>query len=204
MRMPPVRTTDGPVAGDALVSRSQAWIHGHHLFNGMSGHLYPRRRLRRKLQSFLQRPLNEKLRFIQQITPVPNLMSGAHGPNPVFVNGVSNKSLQITMQPGEIQLWRIVNAMAGGGSGKLTFQFTPVSPGTSAIVYKQIAQDGVQFCWENFANPQNGAQPIVMMPAKPGRSAGAGANYCRLLYYNVGTLPQGRGRWLTLVVTAVR
>src|SRR5262249_30711540 len=127
--------------------------------------------------------LKEKLLFIQQISPLPNLMSSQGGGMPIYINGQSNKTAIITMQPGEVQLWRIVNATAGGGQGKITLQFTPTVP------FKQIAQDGVQFAFENYNTAQNGQQPITMMPAnrvdllvQAPQQAGC---------YTFGTLPQG-------------
>lgn len=198
-----------PVALRMGQSPGTHWYHAHkhgstaiNLFNGMSGAFIIRSDdYDGKLQSFYKGQLKEKLLFIQQITPLPNLMSSVGGPNPVFVNGVSNKSLQITMQPGEVQLWRIVNATAGGGTGEITLQFTPATSGAKAIVYKQIAQDGVQFCWENYVNTQNGAQPIAMMPGNRVDLLVQAPTTAGCFTYNFGALPQGQGSILTVVVT---
>jgi hypothetical protein len=66
------------------------------------------------------------------------------GSSQVLVNG--NFTPTITMRPGEVQLWRFVNATEGNGAGVIT-------AGTSkAGVFEapqfnfvQTAQDGVQF-----------------------------------------------------------
>jgi FtsP/CotA-like multicopper oxidase with cupredoxin domain len=185
------------------------WYHAHkhgstaiNMFNGMSGAFIIRGDdYDGKLHSFYNGQLKEKLLFIQQLTPLPNLMSSQGGPMPIFVNGVPNKSLQITMRPGEVQLWRIVNSTAGGGTGKITLQFTPITSGAVPIVYKQIAQDGVQFEFTNYNSPANGKNPITMMPANRVDLLVQAPSTPGCFTYGFGTLPQGQGAVLTLVVT---
>src|SRR5258708_4879645 len=138
---------------------------------------------------------------IQQITGVPNLLSSQGGPEPIYVNGQSNKTTIVTMQPGEVQLWRIVNANAGGGTGAVVLNFTPVA-NAPAMQYKQIAQDGVQFAWENYSNPQNGKLPITMSAANRVdllvQAPVPGAAGCYT--WTFGNTPQRQGPILTVVV----
>ncbi|HYL78492.1 MAG TPA: multicopper oxidase domain-containing protein [Bryobacteraceae bacterium] len=185
------------------------WYHAHkhgstaiNMFNGMSGAFIIRGDdYDGKLQSFYKGQLKEKLLFIQQLTAVPNLMSSQGGGIPIFVNGVPNKKLQITMRPGEVQLWRLVNSTAGGGQGKIMLQFTPQTQGAAPIVYKQIAQDGVQFAFENYNSPLNGKNPIRMMPANRVDLLVQAPSTPGCFTYSFGTLPQGQGAVLTVVVT---
>jgi FtsP/CotA-like multicopper oxidase with cupredoxin domain len=209
----PGSNPDHPHADPAIPLRmGQApgthWYHAHkhgstaiNLFNGMSGAFIIRGDdYDGKLQSFYKGQLKEKLLFIQQLTPLPNLMSSQGGGIPIFVNGVSNKSVQITMRPGEVQLWRMVNATAGGGTGAITLQFT-ASSGAPPIAYKQIAQDGVQFAFENYNNSANGKNPITMMPANRVDLLVQAPSTPGCFTYSFGKLPQGQGAVLTLVVT---
>ncbi len=76
---------------------------------------------------------------------------------PTLVNGQINPT--ITMRPGEIQRWRIVNSMVQLG-GLLNIGFA------AGLEIKQIAQDGVQFSPENYAK-----QPLLgvawFVPGQP-------------------------------------
>jgi len=78
-------------------------------------------------------------------TPPPS--GGPAFTAPTLVNGQINPV--ITMQPGEIQRWRLVNSMVQIG-GLLKIGFSP------EFQVKQIAQDGVQFSPENYAS-----QPLI-------------------------------------------
>ena len=188
------------------------WYHAHkhgstaiNSFNGLAGAFIIRGKgydgaLDAWFQKSSRRKATEKLMIVQQISGIPNLLSSAGGPPPIYVNGQSNKSTIVTMQPGEVQLWRIVNATAGGG-GAVTLNFTPVA-GAPAIQYKQIAQDGVQFAWENYANPQNGKLPIIMSPGNRVdllvQAPVPATTGCYT--WQFGDAPFGRGPLLTLVV----
>jgi FtsP/CotA-like multicopper oxidase with cupredoxin domain len=75
----------------------------------------------------------------------------------------------VTMAPGEVQLWRIVNG--SGRSGMFLSGFPP------AFNFRQIAQDGVQFADENYKASQNQsillaagnrADLLVQAPVTPG------------------------------------
>ena len=61
----------------------------------------------------------------------------------------------IRMQPGEIQLWRIVNASAR------TAAYFMAPP--DGLEWRQLAQDGVQFAFRNYKNSAN--RPFYIAPA---------------------------------------
>jgi FtsP/CotA-like multicopper oxidase with cupredoxin domain len=93
----------------------------------------------------------------------PNALSGGRFPIPpataqleqgvdFSVNGRLRPKLKI--QPGEIQLWRIVNSSARNAA----YFMAP-----EGFEWAQIAQDGVQFTFENYANSRN--KPFYMAPA---------------------------------------
>ena len=100
----------------------------------------------------------------------PNLMRGGGGQDkgPDFVvNGRFAPIME--MQPGEVQLWRIVN---GSGRSGAFFQSFP-----AGFRYRQLAQDGVQFYDSNYKNSEgqplllasgNRADLLVKAPIKPG------------------------------------
>jgi FtsP/CotA-like multicopper oxidase with cupredoxin domain len=118
---------------------------------------------------------------INQLGVSPNLFGGGNpggGALPFSVNGRFQPS--ITMQPGQVQLWRIANTASRGGvyiSGFAPANATaPSSPQTFA--WKQLAQDGVQFTGINYQNsqnpnlliaPGNRADLLVRAPTTPGQ-----------------------------------
>lgn len=63
---------------------------------------------------------------------------------------------KVKMQPGEIQLWRIVNT-----SGRSAIYFMP----PQGLQWQQIAQDGVQYAPERYIDGANLNQPFYMAPA---------------------------------------
>jgi FtsP/CotA-like multicopper oxidase with cupredoxin domain len=77
------------------------------------------------------------------VAPFLNRGTGAEVPPSLWVNGDIDPI--ITMRPGEVQLWRFVNASARAVATMLGF---PREQGAPEV--RQIAQDGVQFRWENF------------------------------------------------------
>jgi FtsP/CotA-like multicopper oxidase with cupredoxin domain len=88
----------------------------------------------------------------------------------VLVNGKLTPT--ITMAPGEVQLWRMVNATDGNNPGKLTndvFQ-------TAGFTFKQTAADGVQFSPDNYKN-----QPFLTAGQVPGGLALAAGNRADVL-----------------------
>jgi FtsP/CotA-like multicopper oxidase with cupredoxin domain len=104
---------------------------------------------------------HEKILVFQQYDTIQNLerTTGA-GPRPVLVNGMMTPI--ITMAPGEVQLWRLVNATEGNNAGIIqntVFQ-------TSGFTFKQTAQDGVQFSPDNYKNQPflNAQTPNGLVP----------------------------------------
>ena len=105
------------------------------------------------------------------------------GSKQVLVNGKLTPT--ITMQPGEVQLWRLINATDGNNPGKLTNDLFQ----TQGFTFKQTAMDGVQFSPDNYKNQPfltsskpggavpggialasgNRADLLVLAPAKTGR-----------------------------------
>ena len=63
----------------------------------------------------------------------------------------------ITMRPGEVQLWRIVNTSSRN--------FAKFLAPTSGFEWKQLAQDGVQFADVNYQKSHN--LPFVLAPGAP-------------------------------------
>jgi FtsP/CotA-like multicopper oxidase with cupredoxin domain len=173
---------------DANVKMGQApgthWYHSHkhgstalNLFNGLGGAFiiaddrptgYDG-----KLDAFYKpfypdekdwRKSFEKILVLQQISEVLNLTTPqGGGPPRVLVNG--QLAPTITMRPGQVQLWRIVNATVQK-SVNLTFnRVQDEVKNPPAVAYRQTAQDGVQFSWKNFSDPQNGTAALTMAPA---------------------------------------
>jgi FtsP/CotA-like multicopper oxidase with cupredoxin domain/plastocyanin len=91
---------------------------------------------------------NQPVLVINQFGFSPNLMTGGAGQDkgPDFsVNGRTNPV--ITMQPGEVQMWRIVNASGRAGA----FFLTP-PPGLN---WRILARDGVQLHPDNYVATTN-------------------------------------------------
>jgi FtsP/CotA-like multicopper oxidase with cupredoxin domain len=163
---------DKPCGDDLRMGQAPGtqWYHSHkhgstalNLFNGLAGAFiiaddrpdgYDG-----KLKAFYGGKLDEKVLVLQQLSTVLNLMSAkGSGPPKMLVNG--QLAPTITMRPGEVQLWRIVNASV---QGFVNASFTPA--GGNGITFRQTAQDGVQLSWENYSRPENGTQAISLAPA---------------------------------------
>ena len=89
---------------------------------------------------------------VNQLGTTPNLERGTGAPPPFSVNGQQQPTL--TMYPGQVQLWRIVNASPING-----FYFFGLPEG---FTWRQTAQDGVQF---DDLNYQKRAQRPVFVAA---------------------------------------
>jgi FtsP/CotA-like multicopper oxidase with cupredoxin domain len=94
---------------------------------------------------------------LNQLGTTPNLLSGP-GTGPAGVAGVDfvvNGRLRPSahMQPGEIQLWRILNT-----SGRNALYF--MAP--TGFRWRQLAQDGVQLATDNYRSSEN--KPFYMAP----------------------------------------
>jgi FtsP/CotA-like multicopper oxidase with cupredoxin domain len=93
---------------------------------------------------------HEKILVFQQYDPTQNLErspTGAVGKGikQVLVNGKFKPT--ITMRPGDVQLWRLVNATVGNRAGILANDLFGPRRG---FKFKQSAQDGVQFSRDNY------------------------------------------------------
>jgi FtsP/CotA-like multicopper oxidase with cupredoxin domain len=102
---------------------------------------------------------NQPVLVLNQLGTTPNLLVGGAGPAgkagvPFAVDGLVNPKAH--MQPGEVQLWRIVNS----SSRNAAYFMAP-----EGIQWRQVAQDGVQFSRETYASPQNQNSPFYMAPA---------------------------------------
>ncbi|HEV3050668.1 MAG TPA: multicopper oxidase domain-containing protein [Longimicrobium sp.] len=152
-------TTDAQ--GRARYAMGQApgthWYHAHkhgstaiNVYNGMAGafiiegeyddtlkHIYP--------------DLKQQVLLVQNFNDAPALTraSRAESRQDLWVNGQKNPA--ISMQPGEVQLWRLVNASVRSVTTLLGFIPVAGAPApASNPEMRQIAQDGVQFRYENY------------------------------------------------------
>ncbi|MEA2719499.1 MAG: hypothetical protein QOJ39_1363, partial [Candidatus Eremiobacteraeota bacterium] len=154
------------------------WYHSHkhgstaiNMFNGLSGAFiitddspdgYDG-----KLHRFYAkqgRKLTEHVLVFQQIIDTPNMLSNSpSGRSATLVNG--QYAPVIDMQPGDVQLWRMINAnvsnivpisftrLLGGTAPAAAATPSPApssAPASSGFTYKQTAQDGVQLGWDNY------------------------------------------------------
>ena len=158
------------------------WYHAHkhgatslHIFNGLSGALVIEGDYDDKLRAFFGkqlpagRKLVDRVMVFQQITATQNLEknsldSPGTGNNQKLINGKFNPIIQ--MQPGEIQLWRFVNAMGGGNKGTLIPSLFDDMK-AAGFELRQVAADGVQFAWQNYLD-----QPFLEGKGKAGQVPG--------------------------------
>jgi FtsP/CotA-like multicopper oxidase with cupredoxin domain len=166
-----VDTASKPSLSDydpAKVKMGQApgthWYHAHvhgstalNVANGMAGAFIIEGPYDDKLRDFYKKTpegLEEKVLMIQQLATSLNMLSAArHEPAPLSVNG--RRQPVITMRPGQIQMWRIVN-----GAPRTFVQFLNVVPQAATtpcsntdkpcVDWRQTAQDGVQFHPDNY------------------------------------------------------
>lgn len=113
---------------------------------------------------------HEKIFVFQQFDPTQNLQRQTTNRNrQVFVNGQLTPT--ITMRPGEVQLWRLVNATEGNTQGIITAQGASGAGlfQTTGFNFKQTAQDGVQFSPTNYTN-----QPFISGAVPNGLKLAAG------------------------------
>jgi FtsP/CotA-like multicopper oxidase with cupredoxin domain len=139
------------------------WYHAHkhgstsiNLFNGLSGVLIIEGDYDRDLEKIYPNlKATEKVMIVQVFTDQPNLERAGRGPRATMTNGAQltgTGAATIVMAPGEIQLWRIVNATV---MNTISANFTGPA-GAALPKFRQIAQDGVQFSPDNYK-----AQPLT-------------------------------------------
>jgi FtsP/CotA-like multicopper oxidase with cupredoxin domain len=162
------------------------WYHSHkhgsttvNLFNGLAGALIIEDNSPTGYDGALKgyytkqgQKLDQLVLVLQQITNTITMMVGSSasgalpGPPPVLINGQLTPT--ITMQPGQIQLWRCINATV---QAFINAQFNPLrqkplnaGSGTLKVNYRQTAQDGVQLAWENYSKDLNANPPFKLSP----------------------------------------
>ena len=94
---------------------------------------------------------HEKIIVFQEYDATQNIeRPGANGKGllQVLVNGKLTPT--ITMRPGEVQLWRLVDATDGNAQGVIAPVFQTLE--AKGFTFKQTAQDGVQFSPQNYQN----------------------------------------------------
>jgi FtsP/CotA-like multicopper oxidase with cupredoxin domain len=143
------------------------WYHAHKhgstaidVLNGMTGAFIIEGDYDKQLNAFYNDPdgawtRRQPVMVINQLGDVPNLEHGPAqhvGRGPDFsVNGRLNPIVK--MRPGEVQLWRIVNSSSRAG----TYFVAP-----TGVIWKQLAQDGVQFNVTNYRNGNATSQPFTL------------------------------------------
>jgi FtsP/CotA-like multicopper oxidase with cupredoxin domain len=132
---------------------------------------------------------------VNQLSTSPNLIGGAGAISglPFSVNG--RLQPELTMQPGEVQLWRIANTSSRGGV--YIDSFRPAGGmGPTQFQWRQTAQDGVQFNGTNYSSAQNqnsnlllasGNRADILIQAPP--TAGRYTLYVREVRSRCETLP---------------
>jgi FtsP/CotA-like multicopper oxidase with cupredoxin domain len=138
------------------------WYHSHkhgsvalNLANGMAGALIVEGDYDKDLAPYFD---SEKVLVFQQFGSQVNLLRplGTNIADAVFLNGQFTP--QITMAPGEIQLWRIVNACHQ--------KALPLDAAPTGLKWVATAHDGVQLAQDNYADalPTPGAAQKILAP----------------------------------------
>jgi FtsP/CotA-like multicopper oxidase with cupredoxin domain len=155
------------------------WYHSHkhgstaiNVMNGMTGvfivegqydddlnSFYDNYRVKRGAESKPWSTRDQPVLVLNQLGTVPNLLTSGAGRIgqagvPFTVNG--RVAPMAHMQPGEVQLWRVVNSSARNA---LYF----MAP--NGLQWRQTAQDGVQFAQSTYASAGNQNRPFYMAPA---------------------------------------
>ena len=194
------------------------WYHAHkhgstalNVGNGMTGALIIEGQYDDSLKNFYKTTpehknwgLEEQVLVIQQLETALNLLSPTNkgAPPPLSVNGRLNPIVK--MKPNQVQMWRIVN---GAARNFVEFDhFTTHGPGNMTLMWRQIAQDGVQFKFENYQrfgkvnskfnlSPANRADLLVKAPSQE-------ADYELQIVVGVSDVPSGTP--ITLLTVRVK
>jgi FtsP/CotA-like multicopper oxidase with cupredoxin domain len=155
----------GPAANVAGQTPGTHWYHTHvhgstaiNMLHGMAGVFVVEGESYDDPLHELLPGLVEQVMIVQQFAEFPMIMIGESTSPELMVNGQSRPV--VSMQPGEVQLWRLVNGSVDA-VGRLG-DFAPVSgEATDLPQWKQTAQDGVQFDPETYhpPEPEPGATP---------------------------------------------
>lgn len=190
------KVTDGAVrkGQDAKTHMAQApgthWYHSHkhgstsiNLYNGLAGPMIVEGDYDEDLEKiYPDLRATQKVMIVQTFMDLPDLLRGAtQGFKPNMTNGSEVKrgvggGLQtaptIVMQPEEIQLWRIINAMVNTPSITASFSGPSGTKVDNGPTFRQIAQDGVQFSPKNYRDQPlttldgNGSPMITLAPGQ--------------------------------------
>lgn len=170
------------------------WYHAHkhgstslHMRNGLAGAFVIESSQEGGYDHFIRKSFgwgasygdHEKILVIQQYDSTSNLERNPKGTGKGSAQNLVNGMLTptITMKPGEVQLWRLVNATEGNGAGVITAGTTGGGVfGATAFQFVQTAQDGVQFSPTNYAG-----QPYLSGTASAAGLVLAGGNRADLL-----------------------
>jgi FtsP/CotA-like multicopper oxidase with cupredoxin domain len=125
------------------------WYHPHkhgstsiQVLNGMAGGLVIEGAFDDWLSKLYSGKLIDRVMAVQQISGGVNFFNPGSAPAKALVNGMATPVIQ--MRPGEIQRWRFV-----GGTAQASAQLEiGIDPRIREV--RQIAQDGVQFAWQNY------------------------------------------------------
>jgi len=147
------------------------WYHAHkhgstdvNVSNGMTGAFIIEGDYDDKLKAFYKSTpehtnwdLQQVVMVVQQLTTTINLLrGGGRGQAVLSVNGRQQPLL--TVRPNQVQLWRIVNT-----ASRDFLTLCPFDP-ASGITWRQTAQDGVQFKWDNYNDTANNNATINLAP----------------------------------------
>jgi FtsP/CotA-like multicopper oxidase with cupredoxin domain len=149
------------------------WYHSHkhgstsiNLYNGLAGALIIEGQYDEDLKKiYPDLKKTEKVLVVQDFTDLPNLErpKGGGATKSIMTNGTQvvaavtkaptspQQAPTIVMRPGEIQLWRLVNAQVENNINGAFVQPPGAAPLTLPV-FRQIAQDGVQFRYENYVD----------------------------------------------------
>jgi FtsP/CotA-like multicopper oxidase with cupredoxin domain len=97
-------------------------------------------------------PILQTTMVVNQFAGTPKFETGAGGKAPFSING--QQIPNVTMYPGEVQMWRIVNGSTISGF------YLPAMP--AGFTWRQTAQDGVQFDTFNYNN--RAERPVFVAP----------------------------------------
>jgi FtsP/CotA-like multicopper oxidase with cupredoxin domain len=97
-------------------------------------------------------PILQTTMVVNQFAGTPKFETGAGGQAPFSING--QQIPNVTMYPGEVQMWRIVNGSTISGF------YLPALP--AGFTWRQTAQDGVQF--DTFNYNSRAERPVFVAP----------------------------------------